>query len=291
MATKRPALTPQVHPSRQPQVPSELRPSKRRKLNHSSQSFKKAHPVNELKSQIRSLTRLLEHEHENDRLPATVRVDKERALQSAKYELGVAERAKRRSEVIGRWHKVRFFDRRTAEKRVRRLRRELERHGSGDGGGEDEGEREVPEEMMRDAEVDVMYAQYYPLEVPYVPLFPRKKAEEGKGNGESGEDEEDGVRGKDDVTERKGDPEMWLRVKQCMADGTLDDLRNGKLTPEEVVEGPTSVTSTARKKRKESYGNGAAKQATKSRSSKSGDADLAGEDAVSDDETGGAYFE
>jgi hypothetical protein len=211
MATKRPA--PQVHPSRRDQVPGEPK-RKRRKPDHTGpKPFKKARPVNALKSQIRSLKRLLEHD---DRLPATVRVEKERELQTAEYEFAQVQRAQQRSDIIGKYHKIRFFDRQKATKRLKRARKELRAYE-----GDEEGREELGKKVD-DAEVDVNYAIYFPLEQNYVSLFPRKKPKP-----EAEEEEEvDEEKGQADTVERQGDPQMWERVKQCMAYGTLDKLRN-----------------------------------------------------------------
>ncbi|KAK4899682.1 hypothetical protein LTR27_002948 [Elasticomyces elasticus] len=211
MATKRPHESTAIHPSRQDQVPAE--PSRKRQRKEAGRpahitgpSFKKAHTVHDLKANIRSLRRLLSNPV--DKLPATVRVEKERALRTAESELAETEKAKKRSEVIGKWHKVRFFERQKAGKRVKKLRKEL-------GSGEDVGGK------LREAEVDVAYAVYFPLEREYMPLFARKKKVEGEGEDDSPEPVE---------YERQGDAEMWERVKKCMEDGTLEALRNGKLT-------------------------------------------------------------
>jgi hypothetical protein len=223
MATKRPF----VHPSRQEQVPTEPN-RKRQKPNHLSggKSFKKAHPINDLKSQVRSLRRLLEH---NDDLPANVRVEKERALKSAQHELEETLKAKKRSEMIARYHKVRFFDRQKATKRLKRARKEL------DACVEEEGKAAL-EQKVKDAEVHVNYAIYYPLDRAYVALFPTKKKEKKDGEQSEDEGEEHEDKAAKEV-ERQGDKEMWEKVRQCMAEGTLDALRNGKLTShEEEVE-------------------------------------------------------
>lgn len=235
MATKRPAPT--VHPSRHDQVPSE--PSRKRrkpnvKAGHGAKSFKKAHPVNELKSRIRSLKRQLERD---DSLSAVAQQEKERALQAAKNELEKNQRAKQRNDMIGKWHKVRFFDRRKAEKRLKRARKELDGLQDGDE------TRLVLEEKVAEAEVDVKYAIFYPLEKEYVPLFPRRKKVEGEDEGS-----EDGVV----EAERKGDPVTWQKVRRCMEEGTLDALRNGKLSEEKGDDGGSDLKPipTKRQKRK-----------------------------------------
>lgn len=208
MATKRPAPT--VHPSRHEQVPDEPRQKRQKPDNLGRKSFKKAYTVNEIKSQIRSLKRLLEH---SEGLPADVRVEKERALQSAQYELSRTQKAKTKSEMIGRYHKIRFFDRQKATKRLKRAKKELNACVRGT-----KEEKATLQRKVDDAEVDVNYAQFYPLDVAYVALFPSKKKDK----------EDDGEEGAE--VERKGDPVMWERVKSCMTSKTLDDLRSGRLT-------------------------------------------------------------
>ncbi|KXT02524.1 hypothetical protein AC578_4176 [Pseudocercospora eumusae] len=203
MATKRQAPDDHgVHPKRPRYNKNPNKPA-----NLSGKSFKKAHPVNELKTQVRSLKRLLERD-----LPANVRVEKERALQTVTKELEDAEKAKKKSEIIARWHKVRFFDRQKAERRLKKARKALEEAAEADA---------ELQKQVEDCEVDVNYAMYYPLELDYVPLFPSKRKKDG---------EETEIAGTDDkAVAREGDQEMWESVKKCMAEGTLQDLREGRL--------------------------------------------------------------
>lgn len=234
MATKRSA--PYVHPSRHEQVPDEPRRKRQKPNNAGPKSFKKAHPVNELKSHVRSLKRLLEH---NDDLPADVRVEKERALQSAQHELGETQKAKKRHDMIGRYHKIRFFDRQKATKRLKRARKELKAH---------EGDDQVRMNLARavdDAEVGVNYAQYFPLVQPYVSLFPRKASDQDDRHDKDNGDDRDAS------MEPKGDEGMWRRVRQCMAEGTLDALRNGELTQDvsKVVDATSNDTLKLKKKK------------------------------------------
>ena len=64
------------------------------------------HPsVNPLKSKIRDLTRALQHSD----LPADIRVEKERALAGYEQDLEKALKEKRKRELIGKYHMVRFF--------------------------------------------------------------------------------------------------------------------------------------------------------------------------------------
>ncbi|KAK3670219.1 hypothetical protein LTR78_009874 [Recurvomyces mirabilis] len=237
MSNKRPRDEPHTHPSRLALVPPDSnqqrptkRPRKEKPAHIKGASFKKAHTVHDLKARIRSLRRGLEH---NDALPATIREEKERALRSAETELGETERRKRRSEVIGRWHKVRFFERQRAGKRVKFLRKRVQEVAEAERGGGGEA-RGVLERLLGEAEVDVMYAVYFPLEREYVPLFPRKKKMDGDRDETAGGSPEADGEAKEGFT-RLGDREMWERVRQCVVDGTLEALREGKLDQAEDV--------------------------------------------------------
>ncbi|KXT12732.1 hypothetical protein AC579_8898 [Pseudocercospora musae] len=258
MATKRQA--PDDHGVRPKRPRYNINPNK--PANLSGKSFKKAHPVNELKSQVRSLRRLLERD-----LPANVRVEKERALQTVIKELEDAEKAKKKSEIIGRWHKVRFFDRQKAERRLKKARKALEDAAEADA---------ELQKQMEDCEVDVNYAMYYPLEVDYVPLFPSKRKKDGG--------ETENAEAADKAAARMGDQAMWEIVKKCMAEGTLQDLREGRLRAireEADLEESASGSHAERIPEKKGRKDGRWKKSLKKDS---------GEDDNSEDETGRAFF-
>lgn len=234
-----------------------------RPAHHGKKSFKKAHPVNELKSTVRNLRRLLDR---NDDLPANVRVEKERALQTAERDLGEAEKAKKRSDMIGKYHKIRFFERQKAERRLKKARREVKETGEmGEGGS---GELVQLKAKAEGAEVDLNYTMYFPLEKEYVSLWPAKR----------NKDDEDENDGKD--TERQGDSDMLEVVRKCMKEGTLKDLREGRLTDqgERIQEEKESASRPAKGKRNGKAGG--SKHARDDAAEESGE-----------DETGGGFFE
>lgn len=218
MGTKRPHSDNDVHPSRRPQVPA---PSKKRKVNpHPHRKLEQSnHAINPLKSRIRSLERLLKHK---ENLPADVRLNHERELNSCRYELEEAEREKKKSELIGKYHMVRFFDRQKATRKLKQTKRKA-KETAGDK------EKAAWEQKVHECEVDVNYAQYYPLDQPYSALYPTKGKKKRKGADES--EEGSGADGDADKQEeeRQGDPDMWKVVEICMQQGKLDKLRNGIL--------------------------------------------------------------
>ena len=108
MGTKRPHED-GVHPSRRANVQSsQTRPFKRPRLDASREASSEVNTksVNALKGKIRDLARLLER---SERLPADVRIEKERALTGYKSELEKLDEEKRRKDIIGKYHMVRFF--------------------------------------------------------------------------------------------------------------------------------------------------------------------------------------
>ena len=87
---------------------SRSRPEKsdKRKRRPKRDDASESLPAGALKKNIRDLERLLQR---MDNLPADVRLEKERALQSYKAELEDAQIAQRRRAMISRYHMVRFF--------------------------------------------------------------------------------------------------------------------------------------------------------------------------------------
>jgi hypothetical protein len=212
-----------IHPSRQNLLPRDTTSNSRKRQKPSnlsgSKSFKKARPVNELKTSIRNLRRLLDRAPDattgKEALPPKIRIAKERELASAQHELAESQAAEARSKMIARYHKVRFFDRQKATKRLKRARKAMKEVEG------DVAERERLAVEADECEVDVQYAMYYPLEVAYVALYPSVRKGEGK--------EEEGAAAPAVEVQRQGDAKMRALVKKCAAEGKLDALRNGKL--------------------------------------------------------------
>ncbi|KAL9103447.1 MAG: hypothetical protein Q9163_001510 [Psora crenata] len=169
--------------------------------------------VNAIKSKVRDLTRLLQH---SDRLPADVRIEKERALAGYKNDLENALREKQKQQIIGKYHMVRFFDRQKATRNLKKLKRQLAAVPPGD-----TAYQEI-REALHHAEVDVNYTIYHPLTEKYLSLFPRMSKGSASPTSTSG----NSVAG----NKASSKSPMWSIVEQCMQEGTLDALREGKLS-------------------------------------------------------------
>lgn len=152
------------------------------------------------------------------------------------------EEERKRNKIIGRYHRVRFFERRKAQRRLKALRKGAD---GGNGGGdvvegeEDMGAREGRETIsgearrqlrraIHDAEVDLQYTMFYPLDEAYVSLFASGDTAE-----EKAEEDQYGASTHDDAAEEgteKEKPKMWFLVEEALEQGqaALDALREGR---------------------------------------------------------------
>lgn len=114
-------------------------------------------------------------------------------------------------------------------------------------------ERTLLLDAIHDAEVDLSYTIYHPLTEKYRSLYPRsdeKGSEEGESDRKKADQEVGEVSGKK--------PPIWNIVESSMAEGTLEDLRDGKIGRRaEVIQTKPTAKQEPRavKKGKEGDGN------------------------------------
>lgn len=209
MGTKRPRHNDSI-PDPEPRRTPAHHPPKRRRPNDPATpppTATKPASINQLKSKIRDLTRALEH---SAHLPAGVRIEKERALAGHRHDAAQMRTDKRRGELVRKYHMVRFFERRKATRALKRLRR-LD---------DDAAVSSPSERELHDATIDLHYTIYHPLTEKYRSLYPRR------GDPPPPPPPSAGAR-----TAVREKPPMWMVVERCAAEGTLEALREGKLTP------------------------------------------------------------
>ncbi|RMJ22044.1 hypothetical protein PHISP_07080, partial [Aspergillus sp. HF37] len=215
--------------------------------------------VNELKKQIRNARRLLAR----DDLPADSRIVQERALAGFEKELDEETRRRQRSEMIGKYHFVRFLDRKSASKDLKKLlRREKETK-------ETEGTDQALARRIHVARINLNYTIYYPLTEKYVSLYAdkqQKKREKKNVDTQSQDSDNDSNVGietrADDADPCSADaskPAMWHVIEKCTLQGqeTLDLLREGKLEDASAsgMDGSAAAPSHDRAKQKDKEDN------------------------------------
>lgn len=199
--------------------------------------------VNPIKSRIRDLERQLRREEDKapasvrDKLPANVHVNHERELAALKSQLVDTEQEAKRQKLIKKYHMVRFFERKKAQKFLKKAewRMNLARRT-----GADEDLQKEAEEKVRTAKVDLNYTLFTPLVWKYCALWPKER--KGDGDAKEGEEGDSAVGGeaskagetkvsndgKEGESTPHGDPAMWERVRKATEEGqkALERLRD-----------------------------------------------------------------
>ncbi|KAK6509593.1 18S rRNA maturation protein [Arthrobotrys musiformis] len=196
-----------IHPSRLPLLPKpKPKPTKRKppKPQPASTSL----PTSHLRKKTRDLSRLLS----KTSLPATTRLDHERALKSYTIELSHRRHLTQTSTLQKRYHKIKFFERRKATRLLSRLNR-LQNPT-------DDEKRQIHE-----AEVDLNYILHYPATEKYISLY------------KSGDNA-------DTNAKRQS---IKLTIEKRMADGTLS--RGAELVEYNAAEGFGPGATKGKKKK------------------------------------------
>jgi hypothetical protein len=228
-----------------------------------------------LKDGIRDLERMLKGAN----MPADIRQTRERELEALRLELVKLAADKEKQEMIGRYHMVRFFDRKKAERRLKQATKALR-------ACEDSEAHKKLEKDVHVAQIDLNYTQYYPLAQTYSALYPTKKGKDEKAHGDE-EEIKAGVR---------GNPEMWKEVEQATKDGerSLEALRHRidwdrirSLTLASRPNSASATTSGSTEKEKNTSGGGVKLDVkpNKSHQTVQKDADMDGDDSD------GGFFE
>lgn len=309
---------------RKPSPPPPTAAPRKKPTRNPPPAEKERASVNELKKRIRNATRLLAR----DDLPADARIVQERALAGFEEEMRAEVRRRERSEMISRYHFVRFLgefsfsclffgggvwltgafgvDRKSATKDLNRLLREENNLLRADGARQGPG-WEALGRRIHAARVSLNYTIYYPLTEKYVSLYAdqqqRKKQKVRPVEGDeaiSGND--DGSARLEAGTEAQR-PEMWFVIERVMgedgAEGKLEDLREGRSSPsgagrdggaEEKVD--RSAATKAKSKRKDEAGKaGKGRKETGKENIDMRDADGPDAKASEDDASDGGFFE
>lgn len=162
-----------------------------------------------VKKRARNIERSLQREGASE-MPPTVRAALDRELAALKHRIENQQDKKHRSNMIGKYHMVRFFERKKAQKLVNYVRKKLD-------------QTEDPEQIaelkkdLHTAEVDVKYAIYFPFLERYVSLYP---------NTENPENQSDA---KLALLRSKRSP-VWTEVEQAveLGESALERLQNRK---------------------------------------------------------------
>ncbi|KAI1326348.1 hypothetical protein F5Y16DRAFT_375005 [Xylariaceae sp. FL0255] len=220
----------------------ESKPRERIPGFHPSRRNKKAakvkpNNINWTKKRTRTIERRLKH---SDTLPANVLNDLERELEHHKSKLGDLNDEKRRKNMIKKYHMVRFFERKKADRLAKQIRTQLK-------STTDPADIEKLQADLHIAEIDALYAKHFPHRERYISLYPVAALGLSTQGGAKPEDASSAARALH--SER---PPMWKVIEEAAVKGSraLTAITERK-TPPEQRKNDFAVTKQARSKAKD----------------------------------------
>ncbi|KAJ8124450.1 hypothetical protein O1611_g9190 [Lasiodiplodia mahajangana] len=169
-------------------------------------SQEKPTSISWLKKRARTIERRLNH---NDSLPANVKHDLEKELDHHRQKLEDLADSRKRQAMIKKYHMVRFFERKKADRLAKKIRTQL-------GATKDEEEEKRLQADLHIAEVDALYAKYFPHRERYVSLYPVSSSPDSGAQGETKTEDSSGA-ARFLHTER---PPLWGTIEKAAEKGT-----------------------------------------------------------------------
>ncbi|KAK7969139.1 hypothetical protein PG996_002422 [Apiospora saccharicola] len=181
-----------------------LQAPKRRKNKNGKVVKVRPNNLNWVKKRARTIER---HFRTGQNLPADKRNDLERELAHYKQKIQEASGGKQRKQMIKKYHMVRFFERKKADKLAKQIKKQLD-------ACEDDKERKQLEKDLHVAEIDGQYARNFPFLEAYVSLYPVKSLGLTTQGGEQPETASTAAQAL-----RNERPPLWHTIEQAAAEG------------------------------------------------------------------------
>ncbi|KAK8055440.1 hypothetical protein PG993_000667 [Apiospora rasikravindrae] len=184
-------------------VPGSQAPKRRKNTNG---KVVKARPdnLNWVKKRARTIERQF---RTGQNLPADKKNDLERELAHHKQKIQEATGGKQRKQMIKKYHMVRFFERKKADKLAKQIQKQLD-------ACEDEEEREQLEKDLHVAQIDGQYARNFPYLEAYVSLYPVKSLGLSTKGGEQPETASTAAQAL-----RNERPQLWHAIEKATEEG------------------------------------------------------------------------
>ncbi|KAI2626597.1 hypothetical protein GGR54DRAFT_591627 [Hypoxylon sp. NC1633] len=197
-------------------IPGHHPPKKSKKSGKKNRT--KPNNLNWIKKRVRTIERRF---HTGQNLPSNVQHDLMRELAHHQQKIDEAADAKKRKSMIGKYHMVRFFERKKADRLAKQIESQLET-------ATDAQEIKKLKADLHKAEVDSIYAKYFPFRERYISLYPVSSLGLGVLGGVKPEDASSAAQALH--TER---PPLWELIEKAAEEGTsaLTEIRERKLNP------------------------------------------------------------
>ncbi|RYP36827.1 hypothetical protein DL767_003217 [Monosporascus sp. MG133] len=261
------------------------RPPKQKPKNPKKGKVKEGN-VNWLKKRARTIERRF---RAGQNLPANVQNDMERELAHHKQKISEVEDEKHRKSMIKKYHMVRFFERKKADRLAKQIRKQLDNTT-------DEEEIKKLKADLHIAEIDGIYARNFPYRERYISLYPVASLGSSAHGGEKPDDASTAAKALHSQR-----PPMWKTIEEAASKGekALVEIRErksaGKSKDRQTQEAASKGSSAAApnqsknnsKFASDSTGSRPSKEKRKAQISRRADAS----GSTSGDESDGGFFE
>ncbi|KAI1404061.1 hypothetical protein F4819DRAFT_174957 [Hypoxylon fuscum] len=133
-----------------------------KKSKNAKKSKAKSGSMNWIKKRARTIERRFKT---GQNLPANIRIDLERELAHHQEKLAEVADEKKRKNMISKYHMVRFFERKKADRLAKQIQSQIDK-------SKDAGEIEKLKADLHKAEVDSLYTKFFPYRQRYASLYP-----------------------------------------------------------------------------------------------------------------------
>ncbi|KAI1374584.1 hypothetical protein F4677DRAFT_425517 [Hypoxylon crocopeplum] len=190
-------------------------PPKKSKKNPKKGKVKPS-SINWVKKRARTIERRFKT---GQNIPANIQNDLERELAHHQQTIAEAAEDKKRKAMIKKYHMVRFFERKKADRLAKQIQSQLETT-------KDEKEIEKLKADLHRAEIDSLYTRFFPFRERYISLYPVASLGLSVQGGEKPEDASSAAQALH--TER---PSIWEAIEKASQKGipALTEIRERKL--------------------------------------------------------------
>ncbi|KAI0883598.1 uncharacterized protein GGS22DRAFT_33552 [Annulohypoxylon maeteangense] len=194
--------------------------------------------INWVKKRARTIERRFKT---GQNMPANIQNDLERELAHHQQKIEDAADEKKRKAMITKYHMVRFFERKKADRLAKKIKSQLKT-------ATDEKEIEKLNADLHRAEIDSIYTRYFPYRERYVSLYPVTA---------QGEKKEDASSAAQALHDER--PPLWAAIEEASAKGVREliilrerkldgDSRKKTSTTQKLKESESANTSHAKTK-------------------------------------------
>ncbi|KAK6080356.1 hypothetical protein SCUP234_05297 [Seiridium cupressi] len=172
--------------------------------------------LNETKKRARNIERRF---RVAENLPADKRIELERELAHLKQKIADAEDEKKTKKMISKYHMVRFFETKKANRLAKQIEKQIEETG-------DKGEIKKLKQDLHVAQIDSLYAKFFPYRERYISLYTTASGEQKTEDDEKPETSSSAAKAL-----RAERPKLWNTIEKASKKGipALMEIRDRRL--------------------------------------------------------------